>query len=376
MRTAHRLGAAAMVCAITAGCMSPGIEKARGQFYDGRLTEAGESLSGISDTGKDYVLALMERGMIYQTQGDYAASLRDWLTAAERIHELDYIRISGKASSLVINDRTEIYTGKPYERALLHAYTAKSYFALAQWREAAVEARLIVDGFENLNGFPDDAYTRYVAGLAFEMIRDFNGSSIEYGHADALIPSLKIDPASGRIAPSNAPPSMAGNGSELICLITIGRTPPYLAPSAGNPGWGVYPYAEVFYKGERLGRSYTLTTTANLANLTEKRLAVIKAAKTVTRIVIKESISNAVSENNELLGEVLRLLLYALEMPDDRQWETLPQWLQVARVPCPPDLDAVDLVFKNASGRTLRRTSVTTPLVRSDGKIIALVRVW
>ncbi len=365
-----------------AGCAAPGIGQARRQFYAGRLPEAVASLDDMENTGKDLVLALMERGMIHHAGGDHASAINDWLDAIARIQELDYVRLSEKTTSMVINDRTETYTGRPYERALLHAFTAKSYFALGQWREAAVEARLIADGFENLNGFPDDAYTRYIAGLAFELIRDSNGSRIEYGHADRLTPLLRIDPASGSIAPTSAPPASiaAGTGgSELICLITIGRTPTYPAQAQAmhNTNWGLNPYAEIIHDGNVIGRSYTLDTTGNLAARTERRLAAIKVAKTVTRVVVKESIANAVADNNPLLGEVLRLLLFALEMPDTRQWETLPHWLQVARVQCPPALGTVEVVYKNASGRTLRRTPVpASAFVRSGDKTIAILRVW
>lgn len=381
--TPLRLASALLLAVVLAGCASSGIGQARRQFYEGKLSEAGESLVELDDdAGKDRVLLLMERGMIHHTGGDHAFAIRDWLDAADRIQELDYVRLSEKTTSMIINDRTQTYTGRPYERALLHAFTAKSYFALAQWREAAVEARLLADGFENLNGFPDDAYSRYVAGLAFELIRDFNGSRIEYGRADGLTTLLRIDPTSGSIAPTNAPPagiSADMNGGELIFLISIGRVPPYPAhrPAMHNTNWGLNPYAEIIHNGKILGRSYTLNTTGNLAARTERRLAAIKVAKTVTRIVIKDSIANAVADNNPLLGEVLRLLLFALEMPDTRQWETLPHWLKVARVPCPPDIDTVEVVFRNASGRTLRRTTVpVSAMTRSGDKTIAILRVW
>ena len=377
-----RLLASGLLALSLAGCAASGISQARSQFYAGRMTEAGAALDDMEKTGKDLVLALMERGMIHHAGGDHPSAINDWIEAIARIHELDYISLSEKTTSMVINDGTETYTGRPYERALLHAFTAKSYFALGQWREAAVEARLIAHGFEDLNGFPDDAYTRYIAGLAFELIRDYNGSRIEYGHAGRLTPLLRIDPASGSIAPTNAPPARiaAGtDGSELICLITIGRTPTYpaQAPAMHNANWGFNPYAEIIHDGNVLGRSYTLNTTGNLAALTERRLAAIKAAKTVTRIVIKDSIADAVADSNPLLGEVLRLLLFALEIPDTRQWETLPHWLQVARVPCPPTLGTVEVVYKDESGRTLRRTPIpATSMTHSGDKTIAILRVW
>jgi tetratricopeptide (TPR) repeat protein len=368
------------VLLLLTGCVSNGIHKAREQFYAGQLTEAKTALSNIEDAGKNQVLLLMERGMVNHASGDYPAAIGDWLNAINRIRELDYIRLSEKTTSMVLNDRVQTYTGRPYERALLHAFTAKSYFAMAQWREAAVEARLIADGFENLNGFPDDAYTRYVAGLAFECIRDFNGARLEYAQANRLAPTLQIDPNNGQLSPTNHPSAYRGAiSAELICLIGIGQTPPYPARYTGtqNTRWGRSPYADIVANGKSLGRSYTLNTTGHLAAQTERRLAAIKAAKTVSRVVIKDSIADAVGENNVLLGEILRLFLFALEMPDTRQWQTLPNWLQVARVPLPAGVDTVDVVFRNAAGAALRRRTLSIrALTHSEKKHIAILRVW
>ncbi len=359
------------------GCSTGGVGSARRHYYGGRLDEAVAELTVPDPAGRDEVLVLMERGMIHQTRGDFATSVQDWLDAAERIRELDYVRLSEKATSLVINDRTETYTGRPYERALLHAFTAKSYFLLGQWREAAVEARLIADGFETLNGFPDDAYTRYIAGLAFEMIRDFNGARLEYTQADRLTPVLRIDPSSGALGPTNAPPPVAPSSGDLVVLLGIGRASWSARRGGVNAVWGTSPYAEILHDGQRLGRSYTLNTTGVLAAQTEQRLVAIKTAKTVSRIVIKDSIANAVADNNPLLGEVLRLLLFALEMPDTRCWETLPFWLQVARVPCPPGITSFEVVFKTDAGRTVRQVTVHAPqMVRSDGRTVAVLRIW
>ena len=125
-----RLATVVLLAVALGGCVSSGVDQARRQFYAGRLSEAGESLAELDDDdGKDRVLLLMERGMIKHTDGDHASAVRDWLDAITRIQQLDYVSLSEKTASMVINDRTETYTGRPYERALLHAFIAKSYFA-------------------------------------------------------------------------------------------------------------------------------------------------------------------------------------------------------------------------------------------------------
>lgn len=366
---------------LLSGCATSRLETARANYYQNQLDRAALALDTSSGGNRNRVLTFMERGMIHHTRGDYAKATTDWLEANAHIRDLDYLSVSESTTSLIINDTTQTYTGAPFERSLLHAFTALNYFALAEWHEAAVEARLIADGLESLNGFPDDPYSRYVAGVAFEMIRDFNGARLEYTRANALATHLTIAPQSGHIGPvsTNQPPPSTTQSTtdELICFVSIGRAPPAGKSSPRhNATWGSRPYAEILHNGKCIGRSYTLNTTGNLMAATQKRIAALKAAKTATRIILKESIANAVAEENTFLGEVLRLILYALETPDTRSWQTLPMWLQVARIPCPPDIQNITVVFRNTAGTPLKRAPLTTPLHTRDHKHITLIRAW
>ncbi len=362
------------------GCSSTRVGVARENYYQRNFGQAAEALAEIPEGDRDQVLALMERGMIHHTSGDYKSANTDWIEANDQIVKLDYYRVSEGAASLVINDTTQTYTGAPFERSLLHAFTAKNYLALAQWQDAAVESRLIADGLKELNEFPDDPYSRYVSGLGFELIRDFSGAKLEYGKADELTKHLTIDELSGHIAPATtntttkakSPPT----GAELICLVAIGRAPRVGRNPRSNAIWGSHPYVEILHKGRTLGRSYTLNTTASLLAATQRRIAALKAAKTATRIVLKETIANAVSEQNTFLGEILRLILYAMEMPDERGWGTLPMWLQVARMPCPKGLTEFTVVFRNSAGTELKRETVTSPITSRDDKYVSFIRVW
>ncbi len=368
-------------CVIVAsGCSTSRLGVARENYYRQDFTNAAAALVEIQEDDRNRVLALMERGMISHTVGDYKAANTDWIEANDQIKQLDYLSVSKKTASLVINDTVETYTGAPFERSLLHAFTAKNYFAMAQWHEAAVESRLIADGLENLNDFPDDPYSRYISGLGFEMIRDFSGAKLEYSRANALTKHLQIDEQSGHIsiATTNVPEKVKSPspGGELICLVSLGRAPtPGRRPRSNNV-WGARPYVKLYHKQRYLGRSYTINTTARLLAATQRRIAVLKAAKTATRVVLKESIAYAIAEENAFLGEILRLILYAFEVPDSRGWETLPMWLQVARVPCPKTLDEFTIVFHNSTGAELRRETVTTPLASRDDKHVSFIRAW
>jgi Flp pilus assembly protein TadD len=368
---------ALLLIAISSGCASSSLQTGRNRFYAGSFDDAALVLASEPES-KDEVLRLMELGTTKQAAGNHAEAIDSWLDAADRIKELDYIRVSEKTTSLIVNDTTQTYTGRPYERALLHAFTAKSFFALGKWRSAAVEARRLADGLQDRNGFPDDAYARYVAAVAFEMIRDFNGSRIEYTKANEITPQLTIAPQYGLITPgTNTQQSVTPPEKQLICFVGIGRAPLFnMGAHPRNVRWGLNPYMEVRSGNMVLGRSYSLSTTTSLAAETQRRIAAIQAAKTVTRIVIKESIADAVSDDNPLLGELLRIFLYATEVPDTRSWQTLPNWLQVARVPLPENTSNIQLVFKTSSGATMKIIEVPTDLPGKDGKSVFTARAW
>jgi len=347
------------------------LNTARENFYLGRFPQAEAALGAEDAEGRDRVLVLMERAAIRQSGGDYEGSARDWVRATELAERLDYISISKSSASMVVNDRMLTFLGAPYERTLAHAFAAKSYMALGRWDDAAVEARNIISELENRNGFPEEPYSRYLAGICMEMIGDGEGAALQYRTAAALMPQLGIDPVTGRLEKG-----AARRAHELICFVGIGRGPTESGSWTRNHIWGSSPYAELIVDDNVLGRSHTLSNTRLLMAATEKRAAVLRAAKTATRIAIKEALAQAVEDENEMLGELVRLYLFALEATPPRRWETLPLWLQVARVPCPENTGSFQVVFRGEGGRVVARQTVTEPLVRNGRTRVSFVRAF
>ncbi len=374
-RRARPAGAAAIAAVLLAGCATPPLELARQQAYQGRLDAADRTLSSpdVRVAEKDKVLFLMERGAIRQARGAYEDSSHDFIGAADQIEKLDYFGVSGNIASLAVNDSTQNYLGALFERALLHALTALNHFALGAWDNAAVEGRRIVQTFApaRRGEYPEDAFSYYVAGLSFELIDDPSNAALMYRNA-ARLTATPLDER-GRVGPfaaaTNVPPARVRSepAAELVCFVLLGFAPRV------NPDWEPWlppmeaAYAEIRAGDRVLGRSHPLADTARLASITAQKDALRKAGKTALRIGIKEGLAQAVEHNtdNHGLGDLVRLLLIGLlEHPDERRWATLPRSLQVARVPCPPNLTSVTVVFKSATGATLRTVEYSTPLRR------------
>jgi len=360
--------AAMLACmALLSGCASGRISAGRANFIEGRYNQALTNLNEAVETpGQDRVLALMERGMVRQAIGDHKGAASDWLAASDLCGELDYLSVSEGTTSLVVNDRVKSFRGVPYERVLLRTFAALSYLSLSAWDDAAVEARNIAPRLERLEGFPDDAFSHCVAGLAFELIDDANSARIEYERAAALPAPVKIGP-DGRYGPA---PSK--KEAELVVLAAMGGISSKAGASRHNERLGPDSHAEILVNGRVLGRTYTLTHTGTLLAKTEERLAAMRAAKTVSRIVIKDALAESIERENKALGQLVRLILFAMEVPDTRRWESLPLLLQYGRFPCPADTREVEIIFRG-SGAAAGQRITARPQARR-GLLVLYVR--
>ncbi|MBI3987021.1 MAG: hypothetical protein HY343_08885 [Lentisphaerae bacterium] len=362
------------------GCSTP-LDSARMSFYAGQFQQADRAMTPLPKGEKDKALYLMERGMMRHALRAYDDSSLDWRDAGDIQEQLRTHSVAHGAVSLVSNDKALSFGGKPFERTLMYAFLAKNYLAQHNWDYAAIAARNVIAQLETLNGFPDIAYGRYMAGFCMEMLNDYGNAAIQYQKASETARMVFVDRNTGRLTPRREGETQAvdqaslyvipqpASTPELVCFISMGRIPTGESANwALSHGAQYAPYAELYADDRCLGRSYPLNNTADLIQATEKRLALLQMAKDLTRIAIKETIATAVESNNKDMGALVRLALFAMEEPDMRRFETLPLWLEVARVPCPETLTEITVVFKNSLGNTTGTQTVTAPISR-HGKV-------
>ena len=377
-----------LAVALSSGCASVPLEDARHSFFANRVQEASRTLAEAPTPPHDKVLFYMERGLIRQAAGEYEASAKDLIAAYDELQRMTAISIGQDSASLLINDKVQDYVGMPYEWTLLHAFTAKDHLALANWENAAVEARRTLQSLEpGVKGdYPDNAYARYLAGFCLELIGDPSNAALQYRKASELAPLVAIDDRTGRLAAqpkarsTNEPPAAVEIDrspwpGELVCFVLLGNIPGGDSFAEGDWRGGRAHYAEITCHGKSLGRSYNLADTVDLAFTSEQKAAARKLVKTATRIAVKEVLSSQIEQNNEALGALVRFLLIGLlEQPDTRRWETLPRWLQVARVKCPEDLGDFDAIIRSGGGAEMRRLHVSQPITRRGNTYVAFFR--
>ena len=412
-----RTGVFLLSGALLTACSTPAIESARYEYYKGNYAQAETEIDRAQEDSLNEVLWRMERGTIRQSAGKYKESSDDFIRASDLLKDLETYSVSKGAASMVVNDNVQSFIGVPFERAMLHDLTALNHFALADWESAAVEARrIILVQDPNVRGnYPDDAFSRYVAGTALLMVDDTSNAALQYRTAAELLSGLAIDPRGFMstvpvtntppapqptpVPSTNAPDASLTNAipvrpqpvlkvipplhtatnhysATLTCFALLGKSPSGEELLNGMNHYPPAQYAEIYYKGEYLGQTFLLCDVYDLAYRTAELEALRKAAKTAARLAMKEGVAQAFEHNDQdAIAALVRLIFIGLmEHPDTRRWETLPHWLQAATVPCPPDLQEYDAVIKTESGVTLRTLHITEPITRKRNRLISVFR--
>jgi hypothetical protein len=188
----------------------------------------------LNPVGDDRLLYHMELGLLRDLDGQYDASNRN-LGQAERIAEdLFTTSVSGAALVALTNPRNGPYGGADYERVFIQYYRAINYLMLAaadpakrveNLENARVEARkvdILLGEIANAKGsykevadkkaqtfsklldvfskvfqgstvdkdwvvYREDAFVRYLAGLAYEQNRDWDDARISYQKSAELL---------------------------------------------------------------------------------------------------------------------------------------------------------------------------------------------
>jgi len=263
-----------------------------------------------------------------------------------------------------------------------------------------------------------------MAGFCLEMAGDPSNAALQYRLADKLSTETAVDDQTGRLAlrppaagtneveqvtpagpelslpaePTNAvitnavitnavetnavettqPPIVWDRGkrpAELVCFVMLGRSPTGEQVQHQVRTYDAGVFAEISANGRVLGRSYPLADTADLAFTTWQKEIVRKLLKTGARLVTKETIARQLEEQNELLGLLARLILIGvLERPDVRRWETLPRWLQVARVACPPELKEFEVTVRTQNGGAAGTWHVDHPIQHNGSIFVSFCR--
>ncbi|MCB0340891.1 MAG: hypothetical protein H6626_10600 [Pseudobdellovibrionaceae bacterium] len=370
----------ALVLVSTAGCATyqGKVFQARQLLQAGNPTQAAEMLKPLAlEEGKDQLVYLFDYATALQESGQLKESNDAFLLADKLTEWKDYHSISKQATSLLFAEEMTQYKGDDYEKVLINAMLALNFLELKDYDSALVETRRInekIDYFrrEGKKSYSRSVFAVYLGALIWEHNRDWDDAYIAFSDAykiDPTIPYLKEDLvlAARRAHRSDAakkwqtefgvsPPQPKNNYGELVLIYLQGWGPrkyprpdsprfPYLRPvysytqqakllakPTNNNGKGAYEeHSQVIYDIEHVA---IRTLEDDYAALVAKRMA---------GIVAKEVAAHQLRQNDQALGDIAAIIMHASDRADLRQWSTLPQTFQVAKIKLPAGKYSVEV---------------------------------
>ena len=178
--------------------------------------------------GTDRLLELLQRGHVLHYAGEFEESNASFQRAEDLSAALYTRSVSQTAASLIVNDTTIDYRGKPHELAMVQFYRAFNYLSLGDADAAQVEARKATlrladaveatlreierpEDREAARGLRDSGFLHWFSGLLFEANGSANDAFVAYRNA------ARAYLASGALT-GLAPPPQLGRDLERIGL--------------------------------------------------------------------------------------------------------------------------------------------------------------
>ena len=231
------LGLAAAVAAtvLTTGCatyVASNVEL-RTMVEDGDWQRALDRIDA-REGGTDHLLELLQRGHVLHYAGRFDESNVAFQQAEDLAASLYTRSISQQAASLIVNDLTIDYRGKPFELAMVPFYRAFNYLSLGDPDAAQVEARkatlALADAVEATireirrpedraaaRKLQDSGLLHWFAGMLFESEGNANDAFVAYRNAARAY-------LAGGALTGLSPPTALGRDLERIGLAAGFRT--------------------------------------------------------------------------------------------------------------------------------------------------------
>ncbi len=312
----YALGMALSGCLLLSGCASTSVfnpypgqaAEYKAAITSGEIEDVAKDLESKT-TSEDGILYLSERARMYQINGQYEASKKDFekvIAAYDRLEARAAITASGAAagaSSMLTNDNAIPYEGFGYERIFAHQFQAFNYLSLGdleganvEIRRASLEQRTLelahekeianaeneasaesmnlgewqntpeLAGMDRLAGTVkssfQNAYTFYTSAVLWEAQGDFNSAVVDYKKAFEINPqNLQIQQDVMR---TSAGTKIAEDQGALVVLYEDGFVPerqsfnlsiPYFTSGSVTYLTLAFPY----YSADRWATASTLT---------------------------------------------------------------------------------------------------------------------
>ncbi|HEY1078779.1 MAG TPA: hypothetical protein VGE46_01730 [Bdellovibrio sp.] len=310
----------------------------------------------------DQLVYLLDYGVALQLAGQYKES-NDILLQADRLSEqIDYHSVSRIAGSLALNEEMVQYKGDTFEKIFINAYLAMNFLEMGKLDDALVEARRINEKFlkyraDEKKAFELNSFSKYLSAVIWEASRSYDDAYIAYNEAYKIDPTISTIHEdlirSAKLARrmdsyqawkkqfpevKEDPAWYDKNRGELIVIYQQGWGP----RKAPGPGEYRFPTLIPVYSETQQARLNISSKSYLSREVYDVQKAAIETlrddqgilvAKRVAGLATKAVLSDQLRQKNELLGSLAWIAMNVADRADVRQWSTLPQTIQIIRVP-------------------------------------------
>lgn len=417
---ALRLTLVTGLCLFLQSCVTHGYYAA--SMRDGLLTgqpELSLAIAEDKDPQQTEVISSLDKGMLRRINNDFSGSNQIFEVAKQEIEKLYGISITENLAAITINETLRAYQGDRYEQLLLHAYMAMNYIQLGQLDGARVEMLQADVKMMEWGDEPDNnAFLRYLEGIIYESLGEYDNALISYRKA-----YIAYKEKAGRQAPS--PPAtlkkdllhlLASHGSrseyqnykkefgmaeyrpartgndngELIVILNNGLAP--VKSETAIPIWSteiqknlrvafpVYQQPKQrLYKPaiDVNGERYSMETVEDVDMLA--RYALEQAmpgimARATARAVVKYNTQHSAQQQDSIVGLLMTVTNLITERADTRSWITLPQEIQLQRIPLAAGEHLIKIEMLNTAGRVV--DVIEEKVIITPGQKSFVIRHW
>jgi uncharacterized protein len=357
--------------------------------------------------GEHELLYFFDKGAVLQMTGDYAGSITYLEQAELKIESLYTKSVTKELSSYFSNDMNLPYEGEDFEQVMVNIMKCLDFMYEGDFDGAQVEARkvdhrlnVIGDRNEGKNIYREDAFARYLSGIANEAKGDMNDAYIDYKKAykgfkqynelfgtpipfevkkdilrsaDAMKFKDEINEFQqefGDIEYTRYRDSL--EKGEAVIIVYCGMAPYKISkfmphqekskdgkridtiqvafPHFTSRGYAIAS-AEASAKGEQ-ANDFLAEDINSIAIKSLENKNLLIQLKAIARAVAKFQMTKAIDNNgkNKLLGLLAGIYSVASEQADTRSWRTLPAAFRMIRLPLEPGKQSIKLKLNMASG--------------------------
>lgn len=366
MNFARWLGAWGLIFIIGCASYQGRLGSYLSSLRSGQPTAAAAAVkSKAFEAGGNQVVYLLEYATVLQAAKDYQDSTEAFLKAEELTEIKDYHSLSRITGSMLLNEGLVQYKGEDYEKVLINAMLAINFLVLGDLEAAQVETRKLNDKlykyrYEAKRNYEQNPFAFYLSAMIWEENKSWDDAYIDYKRTYDLNPNFNYIKGDLIRAAKNARRNeelkkwkkkfpkaemsspLGKNEGEIVLIYAQGWAPvkrphpdfPRIPKLYPRPSETVT--AKLVVEGGPKENSEEVYSVQDVAIKTLNDAYAGLIAKRAAGIGAKAVVADQIRQKDETLGALAWIAMNVADQADLRQWASLPQTFQVARVRVKP----------------------------------------